>query len=154
MRSQVDSGRSYYHNSLLGLSQWEPPQWSYCRGLLAALRSASYPATDPTQPYTPLQQRLQIMRDARMRKSRVCNYITALSGAKRFSATTDAVDPKRKASRADRRASSLEERAAAAVAEGRQAVPASASGREQERQSSRDTPPQDKSPPPSRPALP
>ena len=53
---------------LSSLTQWELPQWSYCRGLLAALRHARYPPTDPTQPYTPLQQRLQTLRDAMMRR--------------------------------------------------------------------------------------
>ena len=100
---ELSSGRSYYHNSLLGLTQWELPQWSYCRGLLAALRSASYPPTDPTQPYTPLQQRLQSLRDAMMRRSRVCNYVTALSGAKRFSASADTAGDSKRTSR-ERRA--------------------------------------------------
>ena len=54
--------------TLSSLTQWELPQWSYCRGLLAALRHARYPPTDPTQPYTPLQQRLQTLRDAMMRR--------------------------------------------------------------------------------------
>ena len=100
---ELSSGRSYYHNALLGLTQWELPQWSYCRGLLAALRSASYPPTDPTQPYTPLQQRLQSLRDAMMRRSRVCNYVTALSGAKRFSASADTAGDSKRTSR-ERRA--------------------------------------------------
>ena len=28
----------YYYQELAKISQWEPPQWSYCRGLAEALR--------------------------------------------------------------------------------------------------------------------
>ena len=91
-------GRAFYHNALLGISQWELPQWSYCRGLLVALKDAKYPAPDPTQPHTPLQQRLNAMKSDMLRKTRVGNYYTALSGAKRYAAP-----PTERQSAADRR---------------------------------------------------
>ena len=29
----------YYYQELAKISQWEPPQWSYCRGLVEGLRT-------------------------------------------------------------------------------------------------------------------
>ena len=48
----------YYYNSLLRASQWEPPQWTFCRGVLEALRrsfaessfAAPAPPSAPAKP--------------------------------------------------------------------------------------------------------
>ena len=32
------SKKQFYHHRVLAVSQWEPPQWSYCRGMLDGIR--------------------------------------------------------------------------------------------------------------------
>ena len=82
---------SFYFNALLGLSQWEPPQWSYCRGVLQALRDATPPNDAPSAVEAASTQEAVLakaaaLRDAAGRGACVTHYITPLAGAKRYTA--------------------------------------------------------------------
>lgn len=96
----------FYHHALLGFSavQWEPPQLSYCRGLLHALRKyyavkeaqgevAEQSAEEDIENAAVIRQRLrkqqaQVTTHAQVERE----FVSALSGAKRITLSGQCLD--------------------------------------------------------------